>query len=53
MKRTDPTVPIVMVSANFDPPREAQGVIDDFVAKAAIPTVLLKKLQALLLRDAA
>jgi two-component system response regulator MprA len=48
MKRSDPTVPIVMLSANIDIPSEAQGFVDDFVTKGACPPVLLGKLNALL-----
>lgn len=50
MRAMKPQVPVIMFSAYFEPPAEAAGVIDAYVAKGQNPRVLLDQISELISR---
>jgi DNA-binding response OmpR family regulator len=52
MREVKPQVPLIMFSAYFEPPPEAAGLVDAYVAKGQNPRVLLDQISKLLRRQA-
>ena len=48
MRSLKPEVPVIMLSAYFEPPAEAEQFIDAYVAKGQNPRVLLKQIGQLI-----
>jgi CheY-like chemotaxis protein len=48
MRSLKPEVPVIMLSAYFEPPAEAEQFIDAYIAKGQNPRVLLKQIGQLI-----
>lgn len=48
MRRLKPEVPVIMLSAYFEPPPDAAGLIDAYVTKGENPRVLLEHIAHLI-----
>lgn len=47
MREIKPEVPVVMLSAHFEPPPETNGLVDAYVTKGENPRVLLEQITRL------
>lgn len=48
MRALKPEVPVIMLSAHFEPPADAAGLVDAYVTKGQNPRVLLKEISQLM-----
>ncbi|MGE5726192.1 MAG: response regulator transcription factor [Acidobacteriota bacterium] len=48
MREIKPEVPVVMLSAHFEPPPETNGLVDAYVTKGENPRVLLEQITRLI-----